>query len=139
MKLNNNMNMILDIEPSDVKILPLTPLSKELVVIDDKPNSDKDFERSRNNIEKILYKGDRALEGALDLAIASEHPRSYEVVGQLIKTLVDANKDLLALHKQKKDIDGGSVSTPPQNVTNAVFVGNTSDLLKLIKEKRHAE
>ena len=72
------------------------------------------------------------IETTLELAKASEHPRAFEVVGQLTKTLVDANNNLLDIQKKVKEL---SRESSPQNVTNALFVGSTSDLQKLLKEK----
>ena len=71
----------------------------------------------------------------LEIAKQSEHPRAFEVVGQLIKSGLDANKELMTLHKTKKELsmEKGGTTT---NVNNAVFVGSTADLQKLLKAKR---
>ena len=72
----------------------------------------------------------------LHLAKASEHPRAFEVVGQLIKTLTDANKDLLELQKKRKDLQkSDDRKSEAKNVTNAVFVGSTSELQALINKR----
>lgn len=105
----------------------------------DTSEKDKDFEEARANIKKLLRKGDEALNGILDLANNGEHPRSYEVAGQIIKTLVDANKDLLNLHKQSKEVEAVGKSRaegPSTSINNAVFVGTTADLQRLRKEER---
>ena len=96
----------------------------------------EDFELTRGNIKEIIGKGREALDGIMELAKASEHPRVYEVVGQLIKTLVDANKDLMALHKQNKELNKRDENDPEiKNVTNAIFVGSTAELQKIIRGK----
>ena len=68
----------------------------------------------------------------LEVAKASEHPRAFEVVGSLTKTLVDANKDLLDIQKKVKDLQ--KEDEIPQNVTNALFVGSTTELQKMLKK-----
>lgn len=89
-----------------------------------------DFEYARGNMINIIEKGNEALDGILNVAGQSQQPRSYEVAATLIKTLVDAQKDLLELQKKKKDLTG---ETSTKNVTNNLFVGSTAELQKLIK------
>ena len=94
--------------------------------------TEKDVEYARENLYHLAERGRDALDGILDLANQSQHPRAYEVVGQMIKTLTDTNKELLDLAKKAKELNGES---NPTNVTNAVFVGSTAELQKLLKEK----
>jgi len=126
---------------NDILGLPLIQEKKYTVVeaeiVSETPTSkETDFEAARHNIKTLLRKGDDALDGILDLARSGEHPRSYEVAGQIIKTLVDANKELLSLHKQIKELDSDKEAEKPNNVTNAIFVGSTAELHKLIKGKK---
>lgn len=114
--------------------LDMKPL--EVIPSTSKPNVDDDYHFARCNITNIIQKGQEALDGILDVAERSQHPRSYEVAATLIKTLSDANKDLLELSKQKKNIDG---ETQPQQVTNNLFVGSTAELQKLIKKTHEQE
>ena len=86
------------------------------------------------NIYNIIEKGSDAMEGLLDVARETEHPRAYEVVGQLVDKLTNANKELMGLHKTKKSMSDEVVRSP-QNVTNALFVGSTADLQKMLKQK----
>lgn len=133
-KLTQNLNEILNVEYAPETRLPeVLPPTRE----DDTDLVD-DFTVARRNIRELLRQGDTALEGILDLARSGEHPRSYEVAGQIIKTLVDANKDLLSIHKQVKDLRGGEKAegSGPTNVTNAVFVGTTAELLELAKKTK---
>lgn len=95
------------------------------------PNVSSDFEYARGNMINILEKGNEALGDMLGFAQQSQHPRGYEVVAALIKTLSETNKDLLELSKKRKDIEG---SDGPSTVNNNLFVGSTSDLLKLLKK-----
>ena len=80
----------------------------------------------------IIEKGQEALNGILELAQESEMPRAYEVAGQLIKNVADATDKLIDLQKKLKDIDEQKVKGPT-NVTNALFVGSTAELSKLLK------
>ena len=81
---------------------------------------------------------DYGAEAVQQVAQETEHPRAYEVVGQLMDKLTTANKELINLHKQVKDINDVKGNTP-QNVTNALFVGSTAELQKLLKAKQKEE
>ena len=93
---------------------------------------DTDFRYTRENLYNLLERGQDAVEELLEIAKQSEHPRAFEVGGQLIGKLTETNKELMGLHKTKKDL---STEKGPTNVTNALFVGSTSDLQKMLKEK----
>ena len=93
----------------------------------------KDYEYTRGNLYSIIEKGQEAINGILELAQESEMPRAYEVAGQLIKSVSDATDKLMDLQKKLKDVNEEAVSKGPTNVTNALFVGSTADLSKLIK------
>lgn len=93
----------------------------------------KDYTYARENLYDVIERGTEALDYLLELAKASEHPRAFEVVSTLTKTLVDANKDLLEVQTKVKKLKEEEKPDQPQNVTNALFVGSTADLQKLIK------
>lgn len=93
----------------------------------------KDYTYARENMYEVIERGTEALDHLLELAKASEHPRAFEVVSTLAKTIVDANKDLLEVQSKLKKLKEEEKSDSPQNVTNALFVGSTADLQKLIK------
>jgi hypothetical protein len=101
-------------------------------------NIDDDFAIARNNLHQIIHKGTDALEEALLVAKTSEHPRAFEVVGQLIKTLVDANKDLLDIQKKLKDLKKSDDPKQEASIqaTNAIFVGNAAELQSLINGRK---
>ena len=111
-----------------------TKENTELTVPENK-NPDVDFETGRENLYKLLDKGNEAIDGILALAKEGEHPRAYEVAGQLIKTVADVSKDLLELQEKLKKIKDVP-NTAPKNVTNALFVGSTTELQKLLKGKK---
>ena len=106
----------------------------ELVIPQDK-DPDSDFEIGRENLYQLLDKGNDAIVGILALAKEGEHPRAYEVAGQLIKTVADVSKDLLELQEKLKKIKDVP-NTGPKSVTNALFVGSTTELQKLLKDKK---
>ena len=100
-------------------------------------NVDLDYEYARNNLRGLIENGKVAMENIIFLAKEGESPRAYEVVGQLIKTLADTNKDLLDLGKKAREAKGKDKAEQqqPQNITNALFVGSTAELQKMIKGK----
>ena len=94
----------------------------------------KDYDYTRGNLYSIIEKGQEAINGILELAQESEMPRAYEVAGQLIKNVADATDKLMDLQKKLKDVEEEKTSKGPTNVTNALFVGSTADLQKMLKE-----
>ena len=96
---------------------------------------DVDFETGRENLYKLLEKGNEAIDGILNLAKEGEHPRAYEVAGQLIKTVSEVSQDLLGLQEKMKKIKDVP-NNAPKNVTNALFVGSTTELTKLLKKDK---
>ncbi len=92
----------------------------------------KDYEYTRGNLYSLIEKGQEAINGILELAQESEMPRAYEVAGQLIKSVADATDKLMDLQKKLKDVEQDNVKGPT-NVTNALFVGSTAELAKLLK------
>ena len=93
----------------------------------------RDYEYTRGNLYSIIEKGQEAIDGILELAQESEMPRAYEVAGQLIKSVSDATVKLMDLQKKLKDVNEEQVQKGPSTVNNALFVGSTADLAKLIK------
>lgn len=97
-----------------------------------------DFNTSRANLHNLLVKGEEALKHSLEIAKQSEHPRAFEVVGNMIKQLADVNQQLLDLHKQQSDI-GRLNKTDTKTVNNNVFIGSTNELNKIIKNYKETE
>jgi hypothetical protein len=121
----DGLNDILNIDQELIEVIE--PVVQKQVP--DDIVSDYDF--ARQNLYDVIGKGNEALDYLLELAKASEHPRAFEVVGQLTKTLIDANTNLLDIQKKVKEL---TKTDSPQNVTNALFVGSTSELQKLLKD-----
>jgi len=93
----------------------------------------KDYEYTRGNLYSIIEKGQEAINGILELAQDSEMPRAYEVAGQLIKSVSDATDKLMDLQKKLKDVEEETQQKGPNTVNNALFVGSTAELAKLLK------
>jgi len=129
-KFEKNMEDIFDL-PEKIE------QTKDLKPVDNKDETvDNDFKYARENLYNIIERGSDALNTLVDVANQSQHPRAFEVVGQLVKTLSDTNKDLLELQKKVKIIKK-DIPDQPQNVTNALFVGNTSELQKMINKRNN--
>ncbi len=89
-----------------------------------------DYEKTRDSIDSLISKGTEAIDDMLSIARESEKARDFEVVGNMIKTVVDASKELLAIQKQMRDITGKTETSRTTNIKQAVFVGTTADLLR---------
>ena len=98
----------------------------------DTPDIQQDYETSRAQLHNLVMKGQEAVDGILDVARASDHPRAYEVAGQLIKHVADTTDKLIDLQTKMKELDKED-KKGPTSVTNAMFVGSTSDLQKMLK------
>ena len=131
-KLNDLFDVAGEIIESDTKHLPSTHVDAPSLDLSD---ADADYEVARQNFHLLIEKGNTAIEGILQLAREAENPRSYEVAGQLIKTVSDVTQDLMRLQKNMKDLNKVDEKAP-QNVTNALFVGSTAELQKLIKGEK---
>ena len=135
-KLNDTFNVSGDVVPSEVTESSVEKVEKLSSVIDD---IQKDYEYTRGNLYSIIEKGQEAINGILELAQESEMPRAYEVAGQLIKNVADATDKLMDLQKKLKDIEEEKNTKGPTNVTNALFVGSTADLAKLLKQQKEID
>jgi hypothetical protein len=137
MKIDNNMSEIFNLPDEPKKeALPTEIISSRNEVI---PTSEKivdsDFDKTRSNLHTLLQNGQEALYHALEIARTSEHPRAFEVVGNLMKQLADINQQLLDLHKQKRELTKDDEKELPKNVTqNAIFVGTNAELNQMIKK-----
>lgn len=134
--------MKIDDRLSEVFDIPTIPKTQVEVIDTDgeviKPVSEKiedDFDKSRGNLHGLLLTGQEALQHALEIAKSSEHPRAFEVVGNLMKQLADVNQQLMDLHQQKAKLDAPDKAEKAKQVTNnnAIFVGSTSELSRMIK------
>tara|TARA_B110000093_G_C12751465_1_gene318628 strand:+ start:173 stop:592 length:420 start_codon:yes stop_codon:yes gene_type:complete len=114
------------VSPPKPVLVPETKMNEEDV--------DNDYKYQRENFYNLIERGQDAINGILDLARESEHPRTYEVAGQLIKNVAEVTEklgDLQAKMKKLKEVPNSA----PKNVTNALFVGSTAELQKMLKGK----
>lgn len=130
-KLNETFNVQGEIVPTPEATV-VDKIEKVTVEIDD---IKKDYQYSRGNLYSIIEKGQEAINGILELAQETEMPRAYEVAGQLIKNVADATEKLMDLQKKLKDIEDDTSSKGPTTVNNALFVGSTAELAKLLKQQ----
>ena len=115
---------------------PVVKKEQKIVPVGD-DDIDKDYAYQRQNFYSLVERGQDAIDGILDIAKESEHPRTYEVAGQLIKTVAEVTEklgDLQEKMKKLKDVPNNA----PKNVTNALFVGSTAELQKMLKGKKDA-
>ena len=121
-------------EDSISETLNIPSMATKPIIPEKKIEDNGDFEYARENLKKVIDSGHDALDNMLEIAKQSEHPRAFEVVNQIMKTMADAQKDLLELIQRQQKINGED-KQPPQNVTNALFVGSTAELQKIVKGK----
>jgi len=138
---DDKLNDIFDVQGKIVEqMIPTATVEqqpKDNIGVPNDESIDADYEYARENLKIFIEQGKVAMENIIFLAKEGESPRAYEVVGQLIKTLSDTNKDLLDLGKKVKDLKSKRDDTqqPSQHITNALFVGSTAELQKLIGKR----
>lgn len=136
-KTDKKLSEIFNLDPISNEVEVITPT--EIIEIESVDVVETDTEFARKNIRNLIDKGNVAVDNLLQVSKESEHPRAYEVVAGLMKTMADLNKDLLELQKRKKDLQPqSSNSNNHGNITveKAVFVGSTAELLKQIRENK---
>lgn len=128
----NEIDKALDIESS------ITEVQKDVLPVPQQDTSTKDvkkdYEYTRANLYSLIEKGQEALNGIMELAAESDSPRAYEVAGQILKSVGDTTDKLLDLQKKVKDIEEVTGKTTNNVTNNAVFVGSTTELQKLLKQ-----
>lgn len=111
------------------------PAKAEIVVHQSDDQVENDFEYARRNMYDIIGQGQEAIARLMDIADQSQHPRAYEVVANLIKTMAETNKDLLDLTKKKRELQPKKEEEAKQQVTNNLFVGSTAELQAMLQKK----
>ena len=128
----DNVLGITDVVETTVR--DVTPQKPVVVPETSEQDVDNDYKYQRENFYQLVERGQDAIEGILDLAREGEHPRAYEVAGNLIKQVADVTEklgDLQGKMKKLKEVPNSA----PKNVTNALFVGSTAELQKMLKGK----
>ena len=137
-ELNKNLSDIFDVTPiEEVKKEKLPTVSAKY----NKPDIESDltdaYQQSRENLQGIIDQGQEAMHEILEIAKARQHPRAFEVYGGILKNMVDANKELLNIQKQMREMDNAKKETNNTKIDKAIFVGSTADLGKLLKDNGH--
>lgn len=133
---DKNMEQIFDVTPSKVtedkkELLPTLPKTEDVDLKQDLADA---YEQTKENLQDLIDQGKDAMEEILQIAKAGQHPRAFEVYGTLLKNVVDANKELLAVQKQMRNMDGPKKEGDTK-IDKAIFVGSTMELNKLLKGK----
>lgn len=123
----NTESSIVEVDCSESKIVP-----NQVHNYDE--DIKKDYDYTRANLYSLIEKGQEAINGIMELAGESDSPRAYEVAGQLIKNVADTTDKLIDLQKKLKDVEEDSKKTTTVTNNNALFVGSTADLSKLLKQ-----
>ena len=127
------LNEVLGVsEPTPKEVVVSKPVPRPSDELDD---VDADYKYQRDNFYDLIEKGQNAIEGILNVAKESDHPRGYEVAGNLIKQVAEVTEKLGDLQEKMKKLKEVPNSAP-KNVTNALFVGSTAELQKMLKDKK---
>ena len=127
------LNEVLGVsEPPPKEVVVSEPVPRPSDELDD---VDADYKYQRDNFYNLIEKGQNAIEGILNVAKESDHPRGYEVAGNLIKQVAEVTEKLGDLQEKMKKLKEVPNSAP-KNVTNALFVGSTAELQKMLKQKK---
>lgn len=135
---DKNMEKIFDVTPIEPKEQPLVPVENKSPVdnLDLKQDLADSYEQTKSNLQDLIDSGKDAMEELRQIASAGQHPRAFEVYATLLKNMVDANKELLNVQKQMRDMDGKKSNDGGTKIDKAVFFnGTTADLNKLLKGK----
>ena len=132
--IDDKLNEVLNITPEVIEASEISTIEETQIAVPEDKDAEVDFDTGRENLYKMLEKGNDAIDGILALAKEGEHPRAYEVAGQLIKTVADVSKDLMAMQEKLKKLKEVP-NTGPKSVTNALFVGSTTELQKMLNKK----
>ena len=136
-EIDKALGVVGDVIPPEASLNPkvkMSDVSRYPEELEDGEDVDADYKYQRENFYRLVEQGSTAIEGILELAKEGEHPRAYEVAGQLIKNVAEVTEKLGDLQEKMKKLkevpDHG-----PKSVTNALFVGSTAELQKMLKNK----
>jgi flagellar biosynthesis regulator FlbT len=135
-ELNKNLSEVFDVEPvKEIKKEKLPVVQQNYIDPDMKQDLTDAYQQSKENLQAIIDQGKEAMDEILQIAKVGQHPRAFEVYGTILKNMVDANKELLAIQKQMREMDGKIKESTNTTNDKAIFVGSTSELSKLLKGK----
>ena len=127
-KLDDNMQDLLDLPEEVAEVTAIKPKREQ------KEDVTQDYEYTRGQLCNLIDKGQEALNGILDVAASSDHPRAYEVAALMIKNVADTTDKLMKLQKETKEVKEEGPSKGPSTVNNTMFVGSTAELAKMLKK-----
>lgn len=140
MRIDDKLSEVFDVQPiHEVANKKVIDAATGEIVQTASDKIEQDYDKARSNIHDLLAKGHEALANALEVAKQSEHPRAFEVVGNLVKQLTDVNQQLIDLHQQKAKLDAPKDGEKKVTNNNAIFVGSTAELTKMIKSMHKGE
>lgn len=134
MKIDDNLSQVFNMEPIERLTGEIVDATTGEILESADSKIESDYDKTRANLLELLTKGQQALTHALEVAKSSEHPRAFEVVGNLMKQVADINTQLMDLHQQKQKLDAPKEAAAKNVTNNAIFVGSTSELNKLIEK-----
>jgi hypothetical protein len=132
--MNNNYDSIDEALNIESDIVESKPIKKPEIIKSKDDDIEKDYIYSRANLYSLIEKGQEAINGIMEVAGEGGSPRAYEVAGQLIKSVADTTDKLIDLQKKLKDVEEETKKTTNNVTNNAVFVGSTSELQKMLKQ-----
>ena len=136
-EIDKALGVVGDVIPPEASLNPnakMSDVSRYPVELGEGEDIDADYKYQRENFYRLVEQGSTAIEGILELAREGEHPRAYEVAGQLIKNVAEVTEKLGDLQEKMKKLKEVP-NNAPKSVTNALFVGSTAELQKMLKEK----
>ena len=132
--MNNNYDSIDEALNIDSDIVESKPIKKPEIIKSKDDDIEKDYVYSRANLYSLIEKGQEAINVIMEVAGEGGSPRAYEVAGQLIKSVADTTDKLIDLQKKLKDVEDETKKTTNNVTNNAVFVGSTSELQRMLKQ-----
>jgi len=136
-KFEKSMQKIFDVTPTKNDVIEVKPTNTSVVAKNDNVNLEDDlndaYEQTKVNLQELIDQGKEAMQDMLQIARDGQHPRAFEVYGTLLKNVVEANKELLAVQKQMREMDKKNAPTGTTQIDKAIFVGSTTELNRLIK------
>ena len=136
MKNIQTLNDIFDIDSVPETMGEIVPVTESEKTDNKEQDQEEDYQLARRTMRSLLEKGTDTLDELINLSKNSEHPRTYEVAGQFMKTMSDVSKDLLALQKQVKDLNPDKEPQKIGTQNNVVFAGSTAELFKALKQNK---
>jgi len=133
-KFEKNMEEIFDVTPTIKNVPVVVPSDLPIPSTSMEEDLGDAYQQSKDNLQDIILQGKEAMDEILRIAKESEHPRAFEVFGGILKNVVDANKELLSMQKQMREMDDKKETTKTI-IDKAVFVGSTKELGDLLKSK----